>query len=135
MEKKNFGDCILDAELTLFLDYEPLHRADTVAHVFKKKTKGRLSAHVFDIMKHEGKMIADEPLRERVNILFYQYSSHSTENLAFPSKKDTRIADSIKEVEDYSKVIMELPSSEGVVIKDIESTYIIGKQKNPKWIK
>ena len=135
MEKKNFGDCILDAELTLFLDDEPLHRADTVAHVFKKKTKGRLSAHVFDIMKHEGKMIADEPLRERVNILFYQYSSHSTENLAFPSKKDTRIADSIKEVEDYSKVIMELPSSEGVVIKDIESTYIIGKQKNPKWIK
>jgi len=135
MEKKNFGDCILDAELTLFLDDEPLHRADTVAHVFKKETKGRLSAHVFDIMKHEGKMIADEPLRERVNILFYQYSSHSTENLAFPSKKDTRIADSIKEVEDYSKVIMELPSSEGVVIKDIESTYIIGKQKNPKWIK
>jgi hypothetical protein len=135
MEKKNFGDCILDAELTLFLDDEPLHRADTVAHVFKKETKGRLSAHVFDIMKHEGKMIADEPLRERVNILFYQYSSHSTENLAFPSKKDTRIADSIKEVEDYSKVIMELPSSEGVVIKDIESTYIIGRQKNPKWIK
>ena len=135
MEKKNFGDCILDAELTLFLEDEPLHRADTVAHVFKKETKGRLSAHVFDIMKHEGKMIADEPLRERVNILFYQYSSHSTENLAFPSKKDTRIADSIKEVEDYSKVIMELPSSEGVVIKDIESTYIIGKQKNPKWIK
>ena len=66
MEKKNFGDCILDAELTLFLDDEPLHRADTVAHVFKKETKGRLSAHVFDIMKHEGKMIADEPLRERL---------------------------------------------------------------------
>ena len=135
MEKKNFGDCILDAELTLFLDDEPLHRADTVAHVFKKETKGRLSAHVFDIMKHEGKMIADEPLRERVNILFYQYSSHSTENLAFPSKKDTRRSDSIKEVEDYSKGIMELPSSAGVVINDKESTYIIGKQKNPKWIK
>ena len=30
---------------------------------------------------------------------------------------------------------MELPSSEGVVIKDTESTYIIGKQKNAKWIK
>jgi len=135
MEKKNFGDCILDAELTLFLEDEPLHRADTVSHVFKKETKGRLSAHVFDIMKHEGKMIADEPLRERINILFYQYSSHSTENLAFPSKKDTRIADSIKEVEDYSKEIMALPASEGVVIKDIESTYIIGKQKNAKWIK
>ena len=57
MEKKNFGDCILDAELTLFLDDEPLHRADTVSHVFKKETKGRLSAHVFDIMKHESKIL------------------------------------------------------------------------------
>jgi len=135
MKKKNFGDCILDAELTLFLNDEPLHRADTISHVFKKETKGRLSAHVFDIMKHEGKMISDEPLRERINILFYQYSQHSTENLAFPSKKDTRIADSIKEIEDYSKDIMILPNSEGVVIKDIESTYLIGKKKNPKWIK
>ena len=135
MKKKNFGDCILDAELTLFLNDEPLHRADTISHVFKKETKGRLSAHVFDIMKHEGKMVADEPLRERINTLFYQYSQHSTENLAFPSKKDTRIADSLKEIEDYAKDIMILPSSEGVVIKDIESTYLIGKKKNPKWIK
>ena len=135
MKKKNFGDCILDAELTLFMGDEPLHRADTISHVFKKPTKGRLSAHVFDIMKHEGKMVIDEPLRERINMLFYQYSQHSTENLAFPSKKDTRIADSIKEIEDYSKDIMILPNSEGVVIKDIESTYLIGKKKNPKWIK
>ena len=137
MQKKNFGDCILDAELTLFLNDEPLHRADTVAHVFKNKksTEAHLQAHVFDIMKHEGKLIADEPLRERINILFYQYSQHSTEDLAFPSKKDTRMADSIKEVGNYAKDIMGLPTSEGVVIKDIESTYLIGKQKNPKWVK
>ena len=135
MKKKNFGDCILDGELTLFLDDEPLHRADTVAHVFKKETKGRLSAHVFDIMKHEGKTIADEPLRERINILFYRYSQNSTENLAFPSKKDTRMGDSLKEVENYAKEIMSLPTSEGVVIKDLESTYLIGRQKNPKWVK
>lgn len=137
MKKKRFGDCILDAELTLFLNEEPLHRAETVAHVFKNKApKGAyLQAHVFDIMKHDGKLIADEPLRERINILFYQYSQHSTDELAFPSKKDTRMADSLKEVEGYAKEIMGLPTSEGVVIKDIESTYIIGKQKNPKWIK
>ena len=30
---------------------------------------------------------------------------------------------------------MSLPVSEGVVIKDLESTYLIGKQKNPKWVK
>ena len=137
IKKKKYGDCILDAELTLFLNDEPLHRAETVAHVFKNKApKGAyLQAHVFDIMKHEGKMVADEPLRERINMLFYQYSQHSTEELAFPSKKDTRLADSLKEVGDYAKEIMGLPTSEGVVIKDIESTYIMGRQKNPKWIK
>ena len=135
MEKKQFGDCILDAELMLFMDDEPLHRADTITHVFHKKTEGVLKAHVFDIMLHEGKNITDNPLRERINILLYQYAQHSSEKLAFPSKKDTRIADSKKEVEEYSQDIMKLPASEGVVIKDIESTYYIGNRKNPKWIK
>ena len=135
MEKKQFGDCILDAELMLFLEDEPLHRADTITHVFHKKTKGELRAHVFDVMLHEGKKMLDTPLRERINILLYQYAQHSSEHLAFPSKKDTRIADSKKEVGEYSKGIMELPASEGVVIKDIESTYYVGSRKNPKWIK
>jgi len=135
MKKKNFGDCILDAELMLFKGDEALHRADTVKHIFHKETEGTLRAHVFDIMKHEKKNIMDTPLRERINILFYQYSEHSSENLAFPSKKDTRIADSMKEVNDYSMDIMALPTSEGVVIKDMESTYYLGMKKNPKWIK
>tara|TARA_R110002020_G_scaffold6002_10_gene25176 strand:+ start:20196 stop:22793 length:2598 start_codon:yes stop_codon:yes gene_type:complete len=135
LEKKSFNDCILDGELMLFMEDEPLHRADTIAHVFKNKKGGELRAHVFDIMVHEGKNIADETLRERHNILLYQYSQHSSQDLAFPSKKDTRIADSIKEVEEYAKEIMQLPASEGVVIKDIESTYYIGVKKNPKWIK
>jgi hypothetical protein len=136
MEKKHFGDCILDAELLLFKGDEALHRASTVSHVFKKETEGtRLRAHVFDIMNHEGKSIADEPLKERINILFYQYGQHSSEDLAFPSKKDTRLADSIDEVEEYANKIMEMPTSEGVVIKDMESTYYIGNRKNPKWVK
>ena len=135
LEKKMFNDCILDGELMLFDGDEPLHRADTIAHVFKNKKGGELKAHVFDIMVHEGKNITDETLRERNNILLYQYAQHSSEDLAFPSKKDTRIADSIKEVESYAKEIMQLPASEGVVIKDIESTYYIGVKKNPKWIK
>lgn len=53
MKRKNFGDCILDAELMLFKGDEALHRADTVKHVFQKETEGKLRAHVFDIMKHE----------------------------------------------------------------------------------
>ncbi len=135
LKQKQFGDCILDGELVLFEDDEPLHRASTIAHVFKNKKGGELRAHVFDIMQHEGKDIHDEPLRERHNILLYQFSQHSSDALAFPSKKDTRVADSIKEVGEYAKDIMQLPASEGVVIKDMESTYPITKKKNPKWIK
>jgi len=138
IKKKHFGSCILDAELMLFLDDEPLHRAETISYIFKLKDenkKGVLKAHVFDIMQHEGKSVMEEPLRERINILLYQYSQHSSEMLAFPSKKDTRMADSIKEVLEYSKDIMKLPASEGVVIKDMESTYYRGISQNPKWIK
>ena len=138
IKKKHFGSCILDAELMLFIDDEPLHRAETISYVFKLKDenkKGVLKSHVFDIMQHEGKSVMEEPLRERINILLYQYSQHSSEMLAFPSKKDTRMADSIKEVLEYSKDIMKLPASEGVVIKDMESTYYRGIAQNPKWIK
>ena len=135
LKQKQFGDCLLDGELVLFDGDEPLHRADTIAHVFKNKKGGELKAHVFDIMHHEGKDIHDDTLRERHNVLLYQFSQHSSEYLAFPSKKDTRVADSLKEVENYSKDIMELPASEGVVIKDIESTYHTGSKNNPKWIK
>tara|TARA_R100000995_G_scaffold75614_1_gene45001 strand:+ start:231 stop:2783 length:2553 start_codon:yes stop_codon:yes gene_type:complete len=136
LNKKQFGDCILDGELMLFRGEEPLHRASVINYMFKKPVDGlKLRLHVFDIMRHEERDLMDEPLRERINILMYQYSQHSSEDLAFPSKKDTRIADSIKEVGTYSETIMQLPASEGVVIKDIESTYQIGSRKNPKWVK
>jgi len=136
LNKKHFGDCILDGELMLFDGDKPLHRASVINYIFKKPVDGlMLKLHVFDIMRHEERDLMDEPLRERINILMYQYSQHSSENLAFPSKKDTRIADSIKEVGSYSETIMQLPASEGVVIKDIESTYQLGSRKNPKWVK
>ena len=136
LNKKHFGDCILDGELMLFDGDKPLHRASVINYIFKKPVDGlMLKLHVFDIMRHEDRDLMDEPLRERINILMYQYSQHSSEDLAFPSKKDTRIADSIKEVGSYSETIMQLPASEGVVIKDIESTYQLGSRKNPKWVK
>ena len=135
LKEKKFGDCVLDGELVLFDDDEPLHRADTISHVFKKKKGGQLRAHVFDIMIHDDEDLTDTPLREKINTLLFQFSQHSSEVLAFPSKKDTRMADSIKEVDEYAKDIMQLPASEGVVIKDLESTYMRGSKKNPKWIK
>ena len=136
MKAKHFGDCILDAELILFDGDEALHRADTIAHVFKNKYKdAQLRVHVFDIMRHDDRDMTQEPLRDRIDILFTNYSMHSDEKLAFPSKKDTRIADNMKDMKEYSEAIMEMPTAEGVVIKDIESTYFIGTKKNPKWIK
>jgi len=137
MAAKHFGDCILDAELMLFQKEEPLHRAEVVARIFKgKETEdSELRAHVFDIMRHEDKELHEDELSERLTILFNNYSTHSDEKLAFPSKKDTRYADSIKELEEYAEEIMEIPTAEGVVIKDLTSTYFIGTKKNPKWIK
>jgi len=136
MKKKQFGDCILDAELILFDGDDSLHRADTIAHVFKNQYQdAELKAHVFDIMRHEERNMAAEELGERINTLFNNYSMHSDEYLQFPSKKDTRIADNMKDIKEYSEAIMEMPTAEGVVIKDITSTYYIGTKKNPKWIK
>ena len=136
LKGKKFGDCILDAELLLFDGNKPLHRAQVVAKIFKdKESDFILKAHVFDIIRHNERDLADEPLRERIQILFQNYSIHSDELLQFPSKKDTRIADSLEDIESYAKDIMKIPTAEGVVIKDIESTYIRGARKNPKWIK
>ena len=73
---------ILDAELILYDKDEPLHRADTIAHLFKNKyNDAELKARVFDIMHHEDKNIADDPLRERINILFYQFAQNSSDEL------------------------------------------------------
>ena len=136
LKEKKYGDCILDGELILFDGDEPLHRADTIAHVFKEKyPDAKLRCHVFDIMRHNDENLLDEPLEKRITTLFNNYSSHSTDAINFPSKKDTREADNLEDIEEYSKKIMEMPTSEGVVIKDITSTYYVGTRKNPKWVK
>ena len=136
LKQKKFGEMILDAELILYDNDEPLHRADTISHLFKNKYKdATLKAKVFDIMSHDGTSHADNPLRERINILQYQLAQHSEDILEFPNKKNTRVADSLKEIDKYAKDIMQSKTAEGVVIKDIESTYYIGVKKNPKWIK
>ena len=136
LSKKQFGDCILDAELILFDGEDALHRADTISHVFQNKYKdAKLKCHVFDIMRHNEQNLLDEELSDRMTIMFNNYSMHSSDILNFPSKKDTRQADNLKDIEEYAKEIMEMPTSEGVVIKDATSTYYVGTRKNPKWIK
>ena len=136
LSKKHFGDCILDGSLILFKGDEPLNRAETISHVFKdKNSDGKLRMHMFDLLRHNEKSMLEEPLEKRMQVMFNNYSIHSSEYLSFPSKKDTRLADSIKDVEEYSKTIMEMPAAEGVVIKDSTSTYYVGTKKNPKWIK
>ena len=136
MKEKKFPDCILDAELMLFDGDEPLHRAEVVTRIFKnKKSNTILRAHVFDIMQHDDDDLTDSPLEDRIKILFQNYSQHSDIELAFPSKKDTRIADSIKDVEEYAREIFKIPTAEGVVLKDLTSTYFLANRKNPKWVK
>ena len=120
----------------MFNGNKPLRRAAVVSKIFKKsKDEGELRAHVFDIMRHNDRDLTDVDLKERMQILHQNYAPHSHELLAFPSKKDSRIADSLTEIESYAKEIMKIPTSEGVVIKDLTSTYFKGTKKNPKWIK
>ena len=109
---------------------KPLHRADTIAHVFKNKySDAKLKCHVFDIMRHENQTLLDEELEMRMTTLFNNYSAKSFEYLNFPSKKDTREADSLKDLKEYSEKIMEMPTAEGVVIKDKTSTYYVGTKR------
>jgi len=134
LKKKHFGDCILDASLVLFDGEDSLKRKDAVEYLAGKK-EGTPRIHVFDIMRHNEENLMEDTLQNRMQIMFNNYSIHSSEALTFPSKKDTRVADSLKDVEEYSKKIMEMPTAEGVMIKDATSTYFLGTKKNPKWIR
>ena len=42
------------------------------------------------------------------------------------------MADNLKDIKEYSEEIMEMPTAEGVVIKDATSTYYIGTEKESK---
>tara|TARA_R110002012_G_scaffold70243_2_gene181058 strand:- start:10805 stop:12886 length:2082 start_codon:yes stop_codon:yes gene_type:complete len=136
LENRVFPSCILDGEAVMYKDGEPLVRADTLAHINKKVTEeADIKAHVFDIMYFEDKSVASEKLEERIMILMKNFSANADEKVLFPNKSNTRDADSLSEIEEYAMQIMDNPASEGVVIKDAKSSYVIGKKKNPKWIK
>ncbi len=134
LEKKQFGDCILDASLVLFDGEDSLKRKEAVEYL-EGKREGKARIHVFDIMRHNEENLMEDTLQNRMQIMFNNYSIHSSEALTFPSKKDTRVADSLKDVEEYAKKIMEMPTAEGAMIKDSTSTYYLGTKKNPKWIR
>jgi len=137
LKKREFPNCILDGEAILHKDNEPLIRADTLAHINKKgiESEGEIKIYIFDIMYFEDESTVSEKLEERLKILMQNFAVQSDEYLVFPNKSNTRDADSLKEIEEYAMEIMNNPTSEGVVIKDAKSSYVIGKKKNPKWIK
>jgi len=137
LEKREFPNCILDGEAILHKGNEPLIRADTLAHINKKgiESEGEIKIYIFDIMYFEDDSVIGQKLEERLQLLMQNFASQSDEYLVFPNKSNTRDADSLKEIEEYAMEIMNNPTSEGVVIKDAKSSYIIGKKKNPKWIK
>jgi len=137
MQNDDFPKCILDAEVVLYEDDEPLHRADTLSYINSKNNDNafELRVHVFDILRLNGEHIWKNKLEERLRLLMGEFTKLSDKYMQFPSKSNTRFADSLEEIEDYAKEIMESPTSEGVMIKDSNSSYIVGKKKNPKWVK
>jgi len=137
MRNEDFPDSILDAEVVLYEDDEPLHRADTMAYINSKNSDKafELRVHVFDILRLNGEHIWKNKLEDRLRLLMGEFTKLSDKYLQFPSKSNTRFADSLEEIEEYAKEIMESPTSEGVMIKDAKSSYIVGKKKNPKWVK
>ena len=137
MQDKEFPKCILDAEVVLYENDEPLHRADTLSYINSKNNDNafELRVHVFDILRMNGEHIWKNKLEERLHLLMGEFTKLSDKYMQFPSKSNTRFADSLEEIEEYAKEIMESPTSEGVMIKDSNSSYIVGKKKNPKWIK
>lgn len=137
LENEDFPECILDAEVVLYEDDEPLHRADTMSFINSKNSDNafELRVHVFDILRLRGEHIWKNKLEERLRLLMSEFTKLSDKYLQFPSKSDTRFADSLEDIEEYAKEIMQNPTSEGVMIKDAKSSYIVGKKKNPKWVK
>jgi hypothetical protein len=137
MRDDDFPECILDAEVVLYENDEPLHRADTISYINSKKDDSafELRVHVFDIIRLNGEHIWKNKLEDRLQTLMGNFNKVSHRQLQFPTKSNTRFADSLEDIEEYAMEIMKNPTSEGVIIKDAKSSYIVGKKKNPKWIK
>lgn len=136
LNKEKVKDCILDGEAVLYQGDEPLVRADTLAHINKKvEGEGDIRIHIFDIISYDKESIAMEKLEDRLKVLIGEFTALTSDIILFPNKKNTRDADNYQEIEEYAMEIMNNPTSEGVVIKDAKSSYVIGKKKNPKWIK
>lgn len=137
MSDKDFPKCILDAEVVLYENDEPLHRADTISYINSKRDDSafELRIHVFDIIRLNGEHIWKNKLEERLQTLMGNFNKVSHRQIQFPTKSNTRFADSLEDIEEYAMEIMKNPTSEGVIIKDAKSSYIVGKKKNPKWIK
>ena len=62
-------------------------------------------------MRHENRNLVEEPLEDRITILFNNYSAKSSDAIAYPSKKDTRMADNLKDIKEYSEEIMKIPTA------------------------
>ena len=136
LEEEKFKDFILDGEAVLYKEGSPLVRSDTIGFMNKKlSTDGDIRLHIFDIMHYDGEEVYKEKLEDRLGVIMEHFAAHSSDSVSFPNKSNTREADSKEELERYAEEIMNNPASEGVVIKDAKSSYVVGKKKNPKWVK
>ena len=135
-EKEELKDFILDGEAVLYKDNDPLVRSDTIAFINRKERgDGDIRLHIFDIMHYDGEEVYKEKLEDRLGVMMEHFAAFASDEVSFPNKSNTREADSMEELSKYAEEIMNNPTSEGVVIKDAKSSYIVGRKKNPKWVK
>jgi len=114
---------ILDGEIVLYLNGVLQKREDVVAYLRRKEepNKAELTGirfKPFDVLYFNGKPIADEPLRDRIAILKRYFPDtkhiHKIERTRLKAPfTATNLASAIKKV----------TSREGVVIRDLDSTY------------
>ena len=129
-EREELKDFILDGEAVLYKDNDPLVRSDTIAFINRKERgDGDIRLHIFDIMHYDGEEVYKEKLEDRLGVMMEHFAAFASDEVSFPNKSNTREADSMEELSKYAEEIMNNPTSEGVVIKDAKSSYIVGERK------
>jgi len=129
------GAFILDSSVGIERDGKPLPRIELMTLMAAKPQLGekdRIVATVFD-MPYRDKDLHDQPFSERRKALEEFYGEHLKASPHFDMTRSVQIK-SLEELEDRFKEFARLPQSEGVVIKDVKSTWSLDGSE-PGWAK
>ena len=85
--------------------------------------------HVFDIIEYDGKDVNNMTSQERMKIMRGGMESH--EKILLPAAYNTRLTDDAgldSTIESLQK------EGERILLRDAQSTYMIGEKRHPKWV-